>query len=322
MKLITKFDPSTSPDGTGTIDTKGVNPNEQLMLYNDAIYALKLEFADGSIDVIPALWNKDFILKNVPMGKIKWSIYNTLNIANNPLSEVYGIIYEDGEHVARVNASMQRSVVSSIPGGVSANLSSLSNVGNLPGTNWLTVQPSDVSSGTTFQADTAGNLLISGDNGGVLTQLLKTIAGASPKIQLGNGSAITEIVGTLQCDSDISLTKGSNPAINSTNTIQFQIGGTNIGQINSSGFNLNNNMKYQFISGGSISHLNYDGNTTCGSGTSISHGLGKTPDLVLLTPRIAQPGSATVGSCTWGATTFQGTVGSGTAVAWLALTAA
>lgn len=64
---------------------------------------------------------------------------------------------------------------------------------------------------------------------------------------------------------------------------------------------------------------NGNGNATCGSGTVISHGLGTTPSIVLLTPRISQPGSATCGSCTWGASTFQATVGSGSAVTWLAL---
>lgn len=324
MKLIDKFDPSTSLNGTGTLDTKGINVNEQLMLYNDSIYALQLTFSDGSIDVIPALWNKDFILKTVALGKVQWSVYNTLQNTQQALSEVYGVVYEPDEHVASVNASMQRSVVSSIPGGVTTNLSKLENLDNPTPTTIINVKPLDtgVGGGNTYTGDNAGNFTIQGDNGGILTQLLKTIAGASPSVQLGNGSAVTEIIGNAQFDNDLNFTKVAGPTFTtSTGLFQFKVGSTNILQINSTGLNLNNNMKISFISGGTISHLNYDGNTTCGSGTNISHGLGKTPDLVLLTPRIAQPGSATVGSCTWGSSTFQATVGSGSAVAWIALTA-
>lgn len=107
MKLITPFDPSI-PAASGIIDTQGINNNEQLMLYNDSLYGLQLTFPDGSIDVIPPSWNKDFILSTVPMTKVKWTVYNQIVATGYPMSQVYGTIYEPEEHVASVNAGMQR----------------------------------------------------------------------------------------------------------------------------------------------------------------------------------------------------------------------
>jgi hypothetical protein len=71
----------------------------------------------------------------------------------------------------------------------------LVNTGNPPLTNVITIQPSDAS-GNTFVADNSGNVTITSDNAGVLVQLLKLIAGASPSVTIGSASITTTIAGT------------------------------------------------------------------------------------------------------------------------------
>lgn len=73
-----------------------------------------------------------------------------------------------------------------------------------------------------------------------------------------------------------------------------------------------------FFNIGAIKDINGSTSTTCGSGTTISHGLSGTPNLLVATPSIAQPGSATVGIGNLTSTTFRATVGAGTALSWLA----
>lgn len=202
MREFASFDPSI---GKGTLVTNGVNKDEQLMIYNDSIYRIRLHFNDNSIGIIPALWNKDYIQTNLPLGKITWEVIDSLNIANNPSSLVYGEVYESGEHVASVNASMQRSVVSSIPGGVSTSVVSLESTGanlSADGTNIITISDSK---GNTFVLDNNGigtwQILV----GAVLVQLLKT-ANVDPLLTLGALNHIVEILGGLTVDQDLIIT--------------------------------------------------------------------------------------------------------------------
>ncbi len=115
MRPIQSFDPSVSVPNA-SIQTNGISKNEQLALFNDSIFTLLLTFQDGSIDILPACWCRDFVIKTMPMGKVAWSILNQLNPAiNYPISSVYGVLYEPGEHIPGINALMQRGI--SVTGG-------------------------------------------------------------------------------------------------------------------------------------------------------------------------------------------------------------
>jgi hypothetical protein len=105
MKEITTFDPRVT--GDGLIHTLGINKGEQLVLYNASPYGLRLTFVDGSIARIPPAWAKDFIIKSVPMGDVKWEVFIALSLVT-PYSIylVFGEIYEDGEHIPGINAAM------------------------------------------------------------------------------------------------------------------------------------------------------------------------------------------------------------------------
>lgn len=92
--------------------------------------------------------------------------------------------------------------------------------------------------------------------------------------------------------------------------------GTSQAVVDNTGFTVSPGQLHLVV--GDLRHFN--GNTsTIGSGTVISHGLGITPRLVLLTANIAQPGSANVGVGSFTATTFTASVGAGTSGCWLAI---
>jgi hypothetical protein len=75
---------------------------------------------------------------------------------------------------------------------------------------------------------------------------------------------------------------------------------------------------YHFVVG-SMNRQNGADNTGCGAGTTISHGVGITPAVLVATPQIVQAGSATVGVGNIGSTTFQATVGAGSNINWWAM---
>lgn len=243
MKLITQFDPSTNT--SGTIDTKGVNANEQLMLYNDSIFGLQLLFPDGSIDIIPAQWNKDFIIDSVPMDKVTWSIYNQLNLGGTlpPISEVYGTIYEPGEHVARVNASMQRNVVAGIPQGVnivSGTATAVQNDGKTVNTQFIE---------STVAAE--GTSAVTVTNNGIMT-----LGNASHNGAIfinGNGSELS-IQGFFSSDNGNIVTNGA-------------------GQVQ---------LKSIAFAQGTFSRLSIFTGTSAAGKVTVNHGLGAIPDIVLL----------------------------------------
>ena len=167
-----------------------------------------------------------------------------------------------------------------------------------------------------------------------------TVTGDSTFNGSGNGVSVTnnlQVKGTSSLDNGAITTDGSgnvsSGTVNAVNLATNSPGGARLGktaagdcidQTNTDLFlkAISGRLQFQSPSGTTkftLRQWNSNGNAAVGSGTVISHGLATTPDLVLMTPRISQPGSATVGTGSWGSTTFTGTVGAGTAASWLAL---
>ncbi len=204
-KQIQSFNPSVNLT-TSVIDTKGVNKGEQLVLFNDSVFGLLLTFPDGSIDILPACWCRDFVIKSTPMGLVQWSILNQLvPAANYPIIQVYGVLYEPGEHIAPVNASMQRGMT--ITGGTGVLANSVVNDGNLltPRNVFIESTPSGVGQSTVSIA-TDGSMTIKGDVAGVLTTLLQLVPAApngTSSVILGDAARFVEILGKMLVDSNI-----------------------------------------------------------------------------------------------------------------------
>lgn len=228
--MVTKFqafDPSLPPM-SGIIDTHGVNVGEQLMIYNDSLSALALEFADGSKGTVPPTWNKDYISETVPMGKVKWSVDQTVTISATgyPVSKVYGEIYEKEERVASVNAGMNRGFT--LTGGGAAVLSTANNLVHdsttAVGEQFIeaSYQPAGVTK-QTFNISTDGTVTISEIISGVITPMLQTFPGASIVLKLASATKLVEVENELDIlgltHAKGNLTVDGNSAITGTNTV-------------------------------------------------------------------------------------------------------
>lgn len=216
--LITPFNPQAST--SGIIQTNGVNANEQLMLYNDSPVGLRLTFPDGSTDILPPGWNKDFILKSVAMSKVTWVQYNSIVATGYPASQVYGTIYEPDEHVASINASMQRGFT--LTGGSASLSSSVGNIvndGNPSGTFIIEVTVSGAP-GSSIVLKSDGTITLAELIANVVTPFLQSFPGTATILKLGESGKTVEVVGTLTVDSTILANGGVN-----TNTIRDDVNG-------------------------------------------------------------------------------------------------
>lgn len=96
----------------------------------------------------------------------------------------------------------------------------------------------------------------------------------------------------------------------------LSINGTSIAYANHVTGNLKVTQGLDLVVGGVARMFGQDA-VACGSGTTISHGMGITPDVIVATPEGSQSYSATVGVGNIGSSTFRATVGAGAAIDWL-----
>lgn len=175
---------------------------EYLQVSNESGYQLDLNFSGlGSRGFNP--WQRDDIaITKGYTGTLVITASNPSNadITKFPSSYVQVNAYIPGELTQPMSVALSR--LNNIGNNVSTSVSStnaISNTGNGPLSNWLTVQPNDALSAT-FTGDTSGNFSVSGDNAGVLTTLLQLIAGASPAVKIAAASIIAEVLGGLKVD--------------------------------------------------------------------------------------------------------------------------
>lgn len=204
-------------------------------------------------------------------------------------------------------------------------------------------------SGHTLLQGSVANLLQLGQTGDT-----STVLGALTVTQLLTALASLSITGTLTASGKLSTDAATLTSDGSGNlsVVSLNIGGQKVTWLSSSKLqlqsattevdlldNANNQMfvvnesqsaaapvtntsaatiSKMFFNIGAIKDINGSTATTCGSGTTISHGLSGTPSLLVATPSITQAGSATVGIGSITSTTFKATVGAGSAISWIA----
>lgn len=98
--------------------------------------------------------------------------------------------------------------------------------------------------------------------------------------------------------------------------LTFSINGTSIFYANHGTNNLAVTDGIDLVVGG-VSRMFGQNGVPCGSGTTISHSMATTPNVIVATPEGSQAFSATVGVGNIGSSTFRATVGSGSAIDWL-----
>lgn len=200
MKLITSFDPSSA--SSGILDTNGINTDEQLMLYNDSLTCLVLTFADGSVDILPPSWNKDFIIKTTKMDKVKWTAIFQISAQGYPISKVYGTLYEPDEHVASVNAGMQRGFTLT-GGGIGTGV--LIDDGNPPGHEFLEATVSGAPGSTWALFNDGNNSFLGVLVSNVVNKLIQMFATSSIPLVLGVTNTTTEMLSNLVLDGFLHL---------------------------------------------------------------------------------------------------------------------
>lgn len=131
-----------------------------------------------------------------------------------PVTQLFTIYYHPGESVSDI-ASLGNSPIG-IGGTVNTStVNELINTGQGPGTAIINVQPSDAPA-QTWAADNSGNLTIKSDNAGTLSTLLQLIAGASPSVKLAAAAILTEVLGQLQVDGQLTVNNAGTGIIGST----------------------------------------------------------------------------------------------------------
>ncbi len=212
-------------------------------------------------------------------------------LPNPPVSLLLATYYYPNEPVPAMTILGNSPV--GVGGTISTSNTSIVNDGNAPGTSIIEATPSDAAS-STWKADNSGNLTVKGDNAGTLTTLLQLIAGASPAVKLAAAAILTEVLGNLQVDGTTTLNNLSGKsgqnfliAVPSSEQFQVEIGGTVYLALTTGNFHIDNvgcvcaNLQLPV---GQINAFTTGTVSISGGGTStISHGLGRTPQAVLVT---------------------------------------
>lgn len=130
-------------------------------------------------------------------GSIMFTAFNTVNITPANPAPLLVTLYVTGESLPAGHWPV--SIPSQVVQAQVSQLATLTNAGNNPLTQVITMQPSDAAT-PTFSADNSGNFFIKGDNAGVLTTLIQLIAGSSPAVKLAAAGLIAEVLGGLKVD--------------------------------------------------------------------------------------------------------------------------
>lgn len=132
-------------------------------------------------------------------GSLNLTAFNNTNVSPQQPGAVLITVYDANEPLPQGHwpVSIPFQTVQGSSTVTQAN--SVVNDGNSPGTTFISAQPSDVVGvNPTVTINNDGSILISGDNAGVLTQLLKLVAGASPEVILAASNVLTLLQGTFQ----------------------------------------------------------------------------------------------------------------------------
>ena len=193
-----------------------------------------------------------------------------------------------------------------IGGSINVANSSVNNVGNAPGANWLNVQPSDASS-PTWSADNIGNLAVYSDLAGVLTLLFKLVAGVSPQVVAGVAMLLQS---SFTVDGTTTLDAGAATPITTDANGNMTFGSSASGGTGGKA-TFNNGLSLHVGGFKSVASGNFSA-----SGT-YNHGLGGTPTNVLLCPSVS--GSTwTFSAYSFTSTQFSATINSALNTDWFA----
>ena len=326
-----------------------------IRIINKSVYFLNVTLSGNASTHFPELFLEDIEIDNSYRGQVTItpSLDLASFASQAPSTQVAIVAYGPNEThnpqaqpitlVTGVGGTVNTSSIQTLSNETNSTQTLVIDIGQTGHTLLITINSdgsftwSVLQSGTAHQvlkAQITGNPLQlgqSGDISEVLGKLLVdstlTVDGAS---SLDNGALTTDGSGNVNkagawlgngqfgvtTNGDVVNGSGFDTVVNSRgggNILHLANAGTDTLQISSAGCSLRRGT-YGFLVG-SMSRCN-GGVPAAGSGTTISHGLGVTPNFLNATPVGNQPFSATVGIGNAGSSTFQVTVGAGSQVDW------
>lgn len=349
--IVAQFDPTTS---TSTqFAAPNSSANGALVFFNESQQSIILSFSDGSNMYLPA-WYHRHKCGSFGSVNVSWVIHATLNSGSPPLSVVIVEAYAQGEHFPADGPLVRQAngdTTSTVTG------STLVNTGNPPGTqNIIQIAASDAPTGKyAWQADNIGNLAIQQDIAGVFTYLLRLIqnAGSGAGVILGdanNAVFFAEVAGSHQVDGNLivfgssSLDAGDLQTDGAGNVTKIGTingvyldnnAGSSLARIGTSAANAGNVLDAPTTGGvyikspsnGTFNFQSPNGTTrwsmaamntgTIGGSGTFNHGLGGTPQAVLLTPQ-SSGNTTTVSAYSYTSTQFTTTIFTSMTIRWWA----
>lgn len=318
MKVITSFDPTAAVGGE--FDAQVVNPCGRLVLYNESSVGILLIFPSGDTGILPPYFYKSYWIAKP--GIVKWQRIFTLYSAGSTNHSVQGVSYESAElknHTfGEGPLNRQTNIGNSVP--IGSSVDSVVNDGNPANTTVVEATQSG-SSGSNVVITNSGTVTIAEFISSIYTKLLQIIPGDIAPVRLGASGRNTQVLGDFTIfgdgytgrlfiydhvtfpDTDGYITGefGLKLGINSTlgnildaqasgntylkaqnNIIAQTPNGTDIASFNSSGINLLAG-KLNLLTG-AISRVSKFTAAVTTTPTAFAHGLGDTPDIILLQP--------------------------------------
>ncbi len=338
MRIVANFDPAT--ETSTTFNAGFSNGQGRIIIYNESNYNLSISW-DAFSTYCPA-WTAMLYCVSSSNVNLNWIIQSTLTTsATPPISQVLVEALDNGETVQGTFPAplvRQTNIGNAVSTSVTAT-NSISNTGNAPVSNWLSVTPTDAASAT-FTADNSGNLTIKSDNAGALTTLLQLIAGASPQLLLGASTLDTEILSNLIMENAKAIKLKDNASTLYSILSSDNLNNVNIGTMGTGGtgrvrvVDSHGNIIASFIDANSVDssvdgagasittgkvYFSIGGIKAINSGTGLSgtinHGLSGTPAAILCVCDSASS-SATVGAYGYTTTQFGMTIGGGLDGRW------
>lgn len=293
---------------TGTpfqIDNKNIPIDRMgwIEFLNESLYTLQLQM--GSINInIPAWYNYPIQIQKVVNGIWQNTSGALLPIKISPVllpasssaqsASLLTTVYNTGE-TPSITTPQPLVRQTFIPNTVGTQVATLSNESNSSVTLIIDIGQTGNAQLITINSDGSGSWSVL--RAGVAHKIFTINSGGVSPLQIGQVGDSSEVLGKLFVDG-LSILDG--------------------GGITTDGIGNVSLSKTTFTTG-SISRINGGNFNGTLSGATINHGLGVTPDVVIATPNVAQPGSAQVGIGNINATSFQITTSSGVNVMWLAI---
>jgi len=207
---INPLDTNKYPNGMGTFNVGAADAGAKILMYNESPLNIDLDFYNGYTDTLHA-WEANYWTLDGDTPQLGWQIDpDSPVVTTPPINAVFLTLYGPTERLQGTYpmALVRQANVGNTTGVQSNNVgSTLSNTGNPPGANVVTVG-STGATGNDWTVTNDGLWKLAVTIAAVLVQVLQTNE-SDPILQLGSSGYTVEVLGKLLIDQLATLTKGA-----------------------------------------------------------------------------------------------------------------